>query len=128
MAGYFTFSIQDRGIAIRTVKNPRQVGNTAEDRGGNVPKQTGRDGVYYRKYRRKPWAMSYVDGYGRRIRKGGFATREAAELARSAALLRAEQTRILGFVPPGDDTIAELISRFLEYKRPRLTIAGFERL
>jgi integrase len=83
--------------------------------------------VYTRKDRRGYW-MHWTDAQGRRKwRKLNVRTLQQARKARAAELIRVEQSRVLGFAPPGEDTFAEVAARFLAHQRARLTPKAYER-
>jgi integrase len=85
------------------------------------------DGVYTRKDRSGYW-MHWTDAQGRRKwRKLNVRTLQQARKARAAELVRVEQSRVLGFAPPGEDTFADVAARFLAHQKVRLTLAAYER-
>jgi integrase len=85
------------------------------------------DGVYTRKDRQGYW-MHWTDAQGRRRwRKVNVATLQQARKARAAELVRVEQSRVLGFAPPGEDTFAEVAARFLAHQKARLTSKAYDR-
>ncbi len=86
-----------------------------------------RDGIYTRKDRPGYW-ISWKDAQGRRrYRKTDSPNLQQARAARSAELVRVEQSKVLGFAPPGEETFKDITSRFLAYQKARLTTAGYER-
>jgi integrase len=86
-----------------------------------------RDGVYKRKDRPGLW-ISWKDVQGRRrYRKTDANTLAQARSARSAELVRVEQAKVLGFMPPGEDAFAEAATRFLAYQNVRLTPKAYDR-
>ena len=85
------------------------------------------DGIYTRKDRNGYW-MHWQDARGRRRwRKLNVHTLQQARKARAAELVRVEQSRVLGFAPPGEETFAEIAGRFLAHQRVRLTPAAYQR-
>jgi integrase len=79
------------------------------------------DGVYTRRDRPGYW-ISWHDAQGRRRwRKTNAKTLAQARTARSAELVRVEQSRVLGFAPPGQETFAQVAERFLAHQKPRLS-------
>src|SRR5437868_187651 len=85
------------------------------------------DGIYTRKDRQGYW-MHWTDAQGRRKwRKLNVATLQQARKARAAELVRVEQSRVLGFTPPGEDVFAEVATRFLAHQKARLTPKAYDR-
>jgi integrase len=85
------------------------------------------DGIYTRKDREGYW-MHWTDAQGRRKwRKLNVRTLQQARKARAAELVRVEQSRVLGFAPPGEDTFADVAARFLAHQKARLTSKAYER-
>ena len=85
------------------------------------------DGVYTRKDRPGYW-MHWSDAQGRRRwRKLNVPTLSQARRARAAELVRVEQSRVLGFAPPGPEVFADVATRFLTHQKPRLTPKAYER-
>jgi hypothetical protein len=69
-----------------------------------------RDGVYTRPDREGYW-ISWQDAQGRRRwRKTEAKTLTLARQAVSNERVKAEQARVLGFAPPGDETFGEVAS------------------
>ncbi|HEV2881083.1 MAG TPA: tyrosine-type recombinase/integrase [Pyrinomonadaceae bacterium] len=86
-----------------------------------------RDGIYQRKDRAGFW-ISWTDAQGRRrYRKTDAQNITQAKQIRASEMLRAEQARVLGFSPPGEDTFAEVGARYLHYQKARLTPKAYER-
>jgi integrase len=82
---------------------------------------SSRDGIYKRKDRPGYW-ISWNDAQGRRrYRKTNANSLKTAKEARSAELVRVEQSKVLGFMPPSEDTFKEVSERFLKYQKARLT-------
>ncbi len=85
------------------------------------------DGIYTRKDRDGYW-MHWIDAQDRRRwRKLNVRTLQQARKARAAELVRVEQSRVLGFSPPGEETFADVAARFLAHQRARLTPKAYER-
>lgn len=85
------------------------------------------DGVYTRPDRKGYW-ISWKDAQGkRRWRKTYAKTLAEARRLRSAELIRAEQSKALGFAPPGQELFKEVSSRFLQYQKPRLSSRAYVR-
>lgn len=85
------------------------------------------DGIYTRKDRHGYW-MHWTDAQGRRKwRKLNVATLQQARKVRAAELVRVEQSRVLGFAPPGQGAFAEVAVRFLAHQKARLTPKAYER-
>lgn len=87
-----------------------------------------RDGIYQRKDRPGYW-ISWTDAHGRRrFRKTGAATLAQARNVRAVELIKVEQSKILGFAPPGEDTFEELATKYLAHQRTRLSPKSYERV
>jgi integrase len=85
------------------------------------------DGIYTRKDRSGYW-MHWSDAQGRRRwRKLNVRTLQQARKARAAELVRVEQSRVLGFAPPGAETFADVAARFLSHQKARLTPKAYQR-
>jgi integrase len=85
------------------------------------------DGIYTRKDRPGYW-MHWADAQGRRRwRKLNVRTLQQARKARAAELVRVEQSRVLGFAPPGEQTFSEIATRFLAHQKVRLTPKAYQR-
>lgn len=86
-----------------------------------------RDGVYARPDRKGFW-ISWTDAQGRRRRRKTDANNiTQAKQILAAELLRVEQARMLGHLPPGKDTFEEVAERYLKYQKARLTPKAYER-
>jgi integrase len=86
-----------------------------------------RDGVYTRPDRDGFW-ISWTDAQGkRRCRKTEAQNITQAKQFRSAETLRVEQAKALGFNPPGEESLTEVASRYLQYQKARITPKAFER-
>lgn len=86
-----------------------------------------RDGVYKRKDRPGLW-ISWNDAQGRRkYRKTDAVNFVQARNARSAALVRVEQAKVLGFMPPGKETLQDVAFKFLAHQEARLTQQSYVR-
>src|SRR5215472_5386984 len=85
------------------------------------------DGIYTRKDRPGYW-ISYKDGDGRRRRRKVDApNNELAKIARSGELIRAEQSRALGFTPPSETSFAEVAEQYLRHQKARISAKNYER-
>ena len=85
------------------------------------------DGVYTRGDRPGYW-ITWNDAQGRRRRRQTSArTLAQARAARAAELVRVEQSRCLGFAPPGEQTFADVAARFVTYQKARLTPRTYDR-
>jgi integrase len=85
------------------------------------------DGIYTPKGRKGYW-ISWTDAQGRRRRrKTNATTLFQARSARSAELLRVEQSKALGFAPPGHENMSDVAARFLSYQKARLTPKAYAR-
>jgi integrase len=85
------------------------------------------DGVYTRGDRAGYW-ITWSDVQGRRRRRLTNArTLAQARAARAAELVRVEQSKCLGFAPPGEETFADVATRFLAHQKARLTPKAYER-
>lgn len=86
-----------------------------------------RDGVYKRKDRPGLW-ISWKDAQGRRrYRRTDANSLAQARSVRSAELVRVEQAKMLGFMPPGEDSFADASKRFLAYQKVRVTPKAYNR-
>src|SRR5262245_46151461 len=86
-----------------------------------------RDGVYQRKDR-PGWWISWTDAQGRRrFRKTDAQNITQAKQIRGAELLRVEQAKMLGHLPPGRDTFEEVSERYLKHQKARLTPKAYDR-
>jgi integrase len=90
-------------------------------------KRSDRDGIYQRRDRAGYW-ISYTDAQGRRKQ----CKVEANTLTQARDTLRnkahaAEKQRVLGYAPPGKETFAEVMPRYLAHQRARLTAAAYAR-
>jgi integrase len=86
-----------------------------------------RDGIYQRRDRAGYW-ISYTDAQGRRKQckvKANTLT-QARDTLRDKALA-AEKQRDRGYAPPGKETFAEVMPRYLSHQRARLTAAAYAR-
>jgi len=92
-----------------------------------MAKRAKRDGIYKRKDRPGFW-ISWIDAQGRRRRRKTDAqTAHQARSALSAELIKVEQSRVIGFTPPGEETFATVAQRFLSHQKVRLTPKAYER-
>lgn len=86
-----------------------------------------RDGCYERPDR-GGWWISWTDAQGRRRqRKTDAQNITQAKQIRSAELLRVEQAKMLGQMPPGEETFKEVADRYLKYQNARLKPASYKR-
>jgi len=86
-----------------------------------------RDGVYTRKDRPGYW-ISWIDFSGkRRQRKTDACTLKQARNALAAERLRVEQSKTLGYNPPGEETFLDVSVRYLKHQAARLSTKGFDR-
>ena len=89
-------------------------------------KRNNRDGVFVR---RGCYYISFTDAHGRRKQrklKGAHTLTQARSL-RDAELRNVEKARVLGYTPPGKETLAEIIARYLAHQRARLTPGAYTR-
>lgn len=85
------------------------------------------DGVYTRPDREGYW-ISWKDAQGRRrYRKTNAQTLTQARSARAAELLRVEHAKVLGFTPPGKETMSELAPRYLAHQKARVSHSAYIR-
>jgi integrase len=92
-----------------------------------MAKRGKRDGVYERKDRPGFW-ISWTDAQGRRRRRKTDAQfKDQAKLALSAELVKVEQSKVLGFTPPGEDTFTEVAQRYLAHQKARITANAYDR-
>lgn len=85
------------------------------------------DGVYTRPDRDGFW-ISWNDAQGkRRYRKTNAQTLTQARAARAGELVRVEQAKVLGFAPPGKESMAELAPRYLAHQKARVSAAAYTR-
>ena len=85
------------------------------------------DGVYTRPDREGFW-ISWNDAQGRRkYRKTNAQTLTQARAARAAELVRVEHAKVLGFAPPGKETLAELVPRYLAHQKARVSAGAYIR-
>lgn len=90
------------------------------------PKQLQRDGIYTRKDRPGYW-ISWIDAQGRRrYRKTKAQTFAQAKSIRAAELVKVEQSKVLGFSPPGEETFEEVSARYLAHQKVRLTTEAYD--
>jgi integrase len=85
------------------------------------------DGVYTRGDRAGYW-ITWTDAQGhRRRRLVHVKTLKQARAARGKELVKVEQAKCLGFAPPGEETFADVATRFLAHQKARLTPKAYER-
>jgi integrase len=85
-----------------------------------------RDGVFLRK---GAYYISFNDAQGRRKQRKlqGVHTVTQARHLRNVELQKAEKARVLGYTPPGKETLGEMIPRYIQHQRARLTPKAFDR-
>ena len=92
-----------------------------------MPKRTLKDGVYTRKDRKGYW-ISWADAQGRRrYRKTNAKSLAHARHILAAERIRVEQTKVIGFTPPGEEMFEEIATKFLAHQKARLTPKAYER-
>ena len=91
-------------------------------------KKRDRDGIFTRKDRPGAFYGSWTDAAGhRRKRKLEAYTLQQARDLLAAERAKAEKARVLGYIPPGKETFAEVAPRYLKHQRARLTPRAYER-
>lgn len=91
-----------------------------------MARKKDRDGVFTRK---GAYWISFTDAQGRRKQRklpGVISVTKAKEL-RNAELARVQKARTLGYSEPTRDTFAEIIPRYLQHQKARLTPRAYER-
>lgn len=89
--------------------------------------KSDRDGIQWRKDR-GAFFGSWTDLSGqRRKRKLEASTLTQARTLLAAEKMRVEKARTLGYVPPGEETLSEIIPRYLKHQKVRLTPQAYER-
>jgi integrase len=87
-----------------------------------------RDGIFQRQDRPGAFYGSWTDAGGRRRkRKLDAHTLQQARDVLAAERAKAEKARVLGYVPPGKETFAEITPRYLHHQKARLTPRAYER-
>jgi integrase len=91
-------------------------------------KKRDRDGIFTRKDRPGAFYASWTDAGGRRRKRklDAYTLQQARDLL-AAERQKAEKARTLGYMPPGKETFAEIISRYLQHQKARLTARAYER-
>jgi integrase len=91
-------------------------------------KKRDRDGIFTRKDRPGAFYASWTDASGHRRKRNlnTYTLQQARDLL-AAERQKAEKARILGYTPPGKDTFSEIISRYLQHQKARLTARAYER-
>jgi integrase len=85
------------------------------------------DGVYTRKGR-KGFFISWKDASGKRKhRKTDARYIEQARSALAAERVRVEQAKVLGFNPPGEETLGDVSARYLKHQKARLSLKAYDR-
>jgi integrase len=88
----------------------------------------GRDGIFQRKDRPGAFYGSWTDATGRRRkRKLDARTLQQARDVLAAERAKAEKARVLGYMPPGKETFAEIMPRYLRHQKARITPHAYER-
>ncbi len=91
-------------------------------------KKRDRDGIFTRKDRPGAFYGSWTDAMGRRRkRKLDAYTLQQARDVLAAERAKAEKARVLGYTPPGKETFAEFMPRYLKHQKVRLTPRAYER-
>jgi len=85
-----------------------------------------RDGVFMRK---GGFYISFIDANGRRRQKKlkGAYTLTQARALRAAERQKVEKSQALGYTPPTRETFAEIVPRYLNHQKARLTPAAYLR-
>jgi len=93
-----------------------------------MPKQRKRDGVYWRKDRRK-YYFSHVDENGNRHREPGSLNWDETQqmLAEARSMAKEQKNLRPGEVLPCRERFANVATKFLDYQKPRLTPKAYER-
>jgi integrase len=87
-----------------------------------------RDGIFTRKDRPGAFYGSWTDAAGRRRkRKLDAYTLQQARDVLAGVKAKAEKARVLGYMPPGKETFAEIMPRYLQHQKARLTPHAYER-
>ncbi|HUN89659.1 MAG TPA: site-specific integrase [Terriglobales bacterium] len=89
-----------------------------------------RDGIYTRKDRPGEFWASWKDASGRRRRRRlkGVYTLEQARSLLNGEVLRAERSRVLGFVEPSKETFSQIELRYLGHQETHITPAAYARV
>lgn len=89
-------------------------------------KKSDRDGVFLRK---GAFYISFIDAQGRRRQKKarGAHTLQQARNRREAEISNVEYALKYGATPPSKETFNEIINRYLQHQRVRLTPRAYER-
>jgi len=91
-------------------------------------KKRERDGIFTRKDRPGTFYGSWTDASGRRrTRRLDAHTLQQARHVLAAERAKAEKARVLGYMPPGKETFAEIVPRYLQHQKARLTPHAYER-
>jgi integrase len=85
-----------------------------------------RDGVFVR---RRSYYISFIDAQGRRKQRKlkGAHTLTQARALRAKELENVERALVLGYIPPSKETFTEIIKRYLQHQKARLTPRAYER-
>lgn len=91
-------------------------------------KKRDRDGIFERSDRPGAFYGSWIDAAGRRRRRKLDAyTLQQARNVLAGEKAKAEKARVLGYMPPGKETFAEIAIRYLRHQKARLTPGAYER-
>src|SRR5271157_1125982 len=85
-----------------------------------------RDGVFVRQ---GSFYISFIDAQGcrqQRKLKGAYTLTQARDL-RAAERQKVEKAQTLGYAPPTKETFAEIVHRYLNHQKSRLTPAAYRR-
>jgi integrase len=89
--------------------------------------KSDRDGIQWRKDRGAYYG-SWTDLSGqRRKRKLQASTLTQARAVLAAEKQRVEKAQVLGYTPPGDETLSDVIPRYLKHQKARNTPGAYER-
>jgi integrase len=95
-----------------------------------MPRGRGRarDGIFTRKDRPGAFYGSWTDACGRRRKRrlDAYTLQQARDVL-AAERAKAEKARVLGYMPPGKETFAEIVPRYLQHQKARLTPRAYER-
>lgn len=91
-------------------------------------KTRDRDGIFTRKDRPGTFYGSWTDASGRRRkRKLDAHTLQQARDVLAGERAKAEKARVLGYMPPGKETLSAIIPRYLQHQKARISRKGYER-
>jgi integrase len=91
-------------------------------------KKRDRDGIFERRDRPGTFYGSWIDAGGRRRKRklDAYTLQQAREVL-AGEKAKVEKARVLGYMPPGKETFAEILPRYLRHQNARLTPAAYER-